>query len=568
MKRITVFILAVLMVLSLGMFVLADDYAISKKPQGKHGGTLITPLLTEPASWNPIVSRSKADRRIFGYIFESLFTPHGVTTEITPVLAKNWEFSNNDLTITIHLREDVQWNDGEPFTAEDVIFTLDVIYDENVQTTSRRSMTFADQPVQYQALDQYTVQLDLPTPAPSIFTSFPVIIPKHKLYDIWKSGKLNETWGVDTPIEDIVGTGPFKIAQYKPGERVIMSANEYYWRKDPQGKSLPYIKLWVREIVDNQETQALKFENGEIHWIDVQPVDYERMLENAEAGNYTLYNGGPQFNTLFATFNMNPRNPNLEREPWKLEWFTNLHFRRAVAFALDKQTMINQVYAGLGSPQWSFISAPNQFYLNEDLPTYPFDLQKAREELKAGGFSWNDQGELIDQNGRVVEFILTTGSGNLVREGCLNIIINDLSKLGMKVHPQAIDFNKVVSQLMSEFNWDLILIGITGGIEPNSLASIWQSNGKMHMWNPGQKSPATEWEVRLDELFDLGATTMNPEKRREYYNEAQEIVASQVPVIYTVTRNALVAVRNTVQNVEFSAYGGLTWNIEEIYLSE
>lgn len=568
MKRFIVCTLAVLMVFSLSIFVLADDYAISKKPQGKHGGTLITPLLTEPASWNPIISRSKADRQVFGHIFESLFTLHGVTTEITPVLAKSWEFSNNDLTLTIHLREDVQWNDGEPFSAEDVIFTLDVIYDQAVQTTIRKSMTFAGQPVQYQALDQYTIQLDLPASAPSIFSNFPVIIPKHKLYDIWKAGKLNETWGINTQIDDVVGTGPYKIADYKPGERVVMGANEHYWKKDPQGKSLPYIKLWVREIIDNQETQTLKFENREIHWVNVQPIDYERMKQSGEAGNYTLYNGGPQFNTLFVTFNMNPRNSNLESEPWKLEWFTNLHFRRAVAYALDKKTMINQVYAGLGSPQWSFISAPNQYYLNNNVLTYPFNLQKAREELQTGGFSWNDQGELIDQNGHVVEFVLTTGSGNLVREGCLNIIINDLSKLGMRVHPQAIDFNKVVSQLMKEFTWDVILIGLTGGIEPDSQSSIWQSNGKMHMWNPGQTSPATEWEARVDELFELGATTMNLEERREYYNEAQEIVANQVPVIYTITQNALVAVRNTVHNVGFSVYGGLTWNIEEIYLSE
>lgn len=568
MKKFTVLGLAIMLVLAMSVMAFAADYAVSTKPQGKHGGTLISTLLSDPDTWNAVISTSTASGDIVdGFIFEPLTTPHGITTEMQPVLAKSWEVTNNDLTVIFHLRDDVKWSDGVQFTADDVVFTLDLIYDENIPTSSRDVLTFQGQHIKYKAVDKFTVQIDLPCPAPSLLNNLPYIMPKHKLYDAWKAGKFNETWGIDTPVKEIVGTGPFILSQYKPGERVVMEKNKLYWRKDPAGKSLPYITRWVREIVGNQESMALKFENGESFWLAVQPADFARMKDNAAKGNYTVYNGGPVFSSLFVTFNMNPRNPNFEKEPWKLEWFSNLHFRKAVAYAIDKQTMIDQVYAGLGTSHWAFMYMPNKFYYNSNVPKYEYNLDKAKEELKAGGFSWNAKGELVDKTGRVVEFVMSTNAGNRVREAGLNLISNELNKLGMKVHATPIDFNKLVDQLMSEFTWETMVMGLSGGgVEPNGSANTWRSDGNLHMWNPRQEKPATEWEARIDELFDLGGSTMDVKKRQEYYFEAQKIAAEQLPMIFTVTQDSLVAVRNTLKNVEYSAFGGVTWNIEELWI--
>jgi peptide/nickel transport system substrate-binding protein len=392
------------------------------------------------------------------------------------------------------------------------------------------------------------------------------IIPRHKLYSIWQNGNFNNSWGINTDPEEIVGTGPYKLVDYRNSERIVMEKNDYYWRQDPNGKSLPYIERWIRVIADSQETESLLFENGQSHFLAVRGIDYKRLKQQEERNNFKLIDAGPTFSTNFLVFNLNPRNPNLEEEPYKYQWFTNLNFRRAVAYSFDKDTMINQALAGQGSKQWSAVSLPNKVFLNENVKKYPYDLEKARDELKKGGFEWNENGELFDENGNRVKFNMVTNAGNNVRESLLNIIASELRELGMEVNTNPIEFNKMVSQLSDEWNFDTILIGLTGGVEPHQGSNVWMSNGHLHMWNPVQEEPATDWEKRIDELFVKGASTVETEKRKEYYDEFQEIIAEQIPLIYTVTPNSIYAVRDSLKNTEITAYGGVLWNIHELYL--
>jgi len=575
MKKLTVLTLIFVFLFSLTIAVTAQDVElkdpwVSERPQGEHGGTLVSTLLGDPKTFNVITAQETSSTDIIeDYVFEGLVSRHGVTTEFIPELARDWEISKDGTLYTFYLRRGVQWSDGVEFTADDVIFTFDVVKDEDVPTSTRDVMMVDGEFPEYRKVDKYTVEIEIPKPfAPFLNNMTTFIIPKHKLYDAWQAGNFNDMWGIDTKPPEIVGTGPFTIGEYRPGERVVMLRNSFHWRRDPQGKPLPYIIRWVRVIAESQETQALMFEKGQTHALGVRGIDFERFKENAEEGNYHMVNGGPTFGTNFLVFNMNPRNPKLEEQPWKYDWFTNLHFRRAVAYSMDKDTMIDQALAGYGSKQWSPVSEPNKVYLNEDVKKYPYNLEKAREELEAGGFSWDDNGNLVDKDGRRVEFNMVTNSGNTQREAILNIIATELRELGMKINSTPIEFNKLVNQLMSEWNYDTIIIGLTGGVEPHSGANVWPSHGHLHMWNPQQEEPATEWEARIDELFEKGASATEIEERVKYYNEFQEIIAERVPVIYTVTPNSLYAIRNDLKNTEPTAYGGITWNIHELYFAD
>jgi peptide/nickel transport system substrate-binding protein len=567
-KIITILLLALFVFnLSTAALELKDPW-ISEKEQGRHGGTLISTLLGDPKTFNTIIAKETSSSTIIdGYIFEGLVTRNGITTEYEAELAQDWEISKDGKTYTFYLREGVQWNDGEEFTADDVIFTFDVIKDENIPTSSRDVLKVDGQFPQYNKIDKYTVEFILPSNfSPFLNNMNAPIIPRHKLYSIWQEGKFNNSWGINTDPEEIVGTGPYKLVNYKNGERIVLEKNDYYWRQDPNGKSLPYIERWIRVIADSQETESLLFENGQSHFLSLRGIDYRRMKQQEENSDFQLIDAGPTFSTNFLVFNMNPRNPNLEDKPYKYEWFTNLYFRKAVAYALDKDTMINQALAGQGSKQWSPVSLPNKVYLNEDVTKYPYSLEKAREELKNGDFKWNKNDELIDKDGNIVEFNMVTNAGNNVRESLLNIISSELRELGIKVNSTPVEFNKMVNQLSSEWNFDIILIGLTGGVEPHQGSNVWMSNGHLHMWNPVQEKPATEWETRLDELFTKGASALDVAKRKEYYDEFQEIITEKLPVIYTVTPNSIYAVRDSLKNTVVTAYGGVLWNIHELYL--
>ncbi|TDX35968.1 peptide/nickel transport system substrate-binding protein [Halanaerobium congolense] len=568
-KIITILILIlILFIFNISAAAELKDPWISEKEQGQHGGTLITTLLGDPKTFNTIIAKETSSSTITdGYIFEGLVTRNGVTTEYEPELAKSWDISEDGRKYTFYLREGVQWSDGKEFKADDVIFTFDVIKDENIPTSSRDVLKVNGEFPVYKKIDKYTVQFTLPESfAPFLNNMTAPIIPKHKLNEAWEKGEFNNSWGINTDPAEIVGTGPFKLVDYKNGERVVMEKNNYYWRQDPNGKTLPYINRWIRVIAESQETESLLFEKGQTHYLSVRGIDYRRIKAESENNNFSVVDAGPTFSTNFLVFNMNPRNPNLEDEPYKYEWFTNLNFRRAIAHAFDKETMINQALAGQGTKQWSPISIANKVYLNEGVKRYPYNLEKAREELEKGGFKWNENGELLDANNNKVEFTMVTNAGNNVRESLVNIIASELRELGIKVNSTPIEFNKMVNQLSSEWNFDSILIGLTGGVEPHQGTNVWMSNGHLHMWNPVQEEPATEWEKRIDELFVKGSQTVDLEKRKEYYNEFQEIVAEKLPVIYTVTPNSLYAVRDSLKNTEVTAYGGVLWNIHELYL--
>ena len=138
----------------------------------------------------------------------------------------------------------------------------------------------------------------------------------------------------------------------------------------------------------------------------------------------------------------------------------------------------------------------------------------------------------------------------------------------MKVNFQALEFNTIVSKLTSTFDFDAVVLGLTGGIEPHFGKNVWDSNGGLHMWYPHQSQPATDWEKRVDKLFSLGVQELDSNKRKQYYDEFQLIISEQLPLIYTVLSSKLMAVKNKFGNLKPSNYGGVLHNIEELYIKE
>lgn len=555
------------MALSIGANV-QEDYAVSSYPVGNIGETLLTSQLSDPRTFNTHIAKETSSTDIINQFLTTFtkYDPH--TAEVVPDLAKGWEFSDDGLEWTFYMREGVKWSDGQPLTAYDVEFTFDVIYDETVPTSSRDVLQVAGEYLDYEVIDEYTIKFYVPQPFAPMLVSMPNIVPKHKLYDVWEAGDYNEAWSINTPPSEIIGSGAFILGGYRPGERITLLRNPNFWHVNERGDRLPYINRWIMHIVQSVEAISLNFEAGETHQASVRPDDYARYRMNERRWNMTVYDNGPAFSTLFLVFNQNPDAPIFEEKPEAYDWFTNLHFRRAVAYAVDKETMIDQLYDGLATPQWSPVSAPNEFFLNPDVRKYHYNLDDARAELEKGGFYWDDQGRLHDENGNRVNFIMTTNSGVEVREGTGNIIQADLQELGMDVTFTPVDFNYLVNQLTSEFNWEAIVIGLTGGLEPNGGRNVWHSSGGLHMWNPVQDEPATEWEARIDQLFDDGATTLDQDERQAIYYEWQEIVAEQVPLIYTVTQHSLMAIRNTVKNADPTIVGGWTHNIESLFIDQ
>lgn len=547
--------------------------AMAAPSSDKHGGQIVFTTTSDPKSFNPITAQETSSTAIIAYLFEGLTRTNGVTLAVEPNLAESWTVSPDGLVWVFHLRKNVVWFDGKPFTADDVIFTFnDLIYNEKIPSSERDIFTVDGKVFDVKKLDDATVQFTLPMKfAPFLRALSTSILPRHKLEGAVKSGRFNFTWGIDTPVSEIIGTGPYMIETYEPGQRVVLKANPHYWKRSEGGDQLPYIKKIVYLIVQSQDIALLKFLEGEIDAVSCRGMDFPLLKPLERAKNFTLYDLGSADGSNFIVFNQNTRsNPKTNTpfvDPVKFSWFSNINFRKAVAHTIDKKKIIEIVMNGLGYPQDSSLNPSNKIFYNPHIDVYEYNLDKARKILAQEGFlDRNADGVLEDAKGNRVEFNLYTNSNSAERLQIAAIIRHDLTQLGMKVNFVSLEFNNLVSKLMANYDWDAMILGLTGGLEPHFGKNVWVSGGQLHFWNPGQQQPATAWEKRIDEIFTQGVQILDDQKRKPFYDEWQLIVSRELPLIYTVFDANLSAVRNKFENLKPSNYSGLFHNLEEIYI--
>ena len=541
--------------------------------QNKFGGQLVLSTTSDPRSFNPILAKETSTTTITGLVFEGLTRTNGLTLEVEPNLAEKWQVSEDGLIWTFYLRKDVPWFDGKKFTADDVVFTFNqLIYNPTIPNSGRDIFTIEGKQFEVKKVNDFTVKFILPVKfAPLLRAMSQGILPKHILEASVQKGKFNFTWGTDTNPEDIIGTGPFKLAKYLPGERIILEKNPLYWRKSKDGERQPYLEKIIFLIVQNQDTALLKFQDGELDYYSLRGSDYPLLKPDEKKGNFTIYEVGPAFGSNFLVFNqntdINPKTNEPFVKPKRLSWFKNLRFRRAVAHAIDKKRIIEILMNGLGFVQDSALSPSAGFFYSPNVKKYEYNINRAKQILRKEGFIDRDKDGIIeDSYGNRVEFNLFTNSGSTERIQIASIIRKDLEDIGMKVNFLPLEFNNLVRKLVSTYDWDAMIIGLTGGIEPHFGKNVWHSNGHLHMWHPRQKSPQTKWERRIDEVFNQAVQELDRNERKILYDEWQEIVSEKLPLIYTVLPAAIFAVRNKFGNLRPSSYGGAFHNLEEIYI--
>ncbi|PZO42875.1 MAG: peptide ABC transporter substrate-binding protein [Shackletoniella antarctica] len=548
---------------------------------------LVLSVLSDPKTFNPVLSQESPN--IFSFTFEGLTTTDGVSGETVPALAESWEIEDEGKILVFTLRDGLRWSDGEPLTVDDVLFTYDVLFNPDIPTNSRDGFRIGTEGLfpEVSKLDERRVQFTLPEPfAPMLENTSLNIIPAHILQssvdsvDAQGNPLFLSTWGTNTPPSQIIVNGPYRLTQYVPGERVIFERNPYYWRQDSQGNSQPYIEQIVWQIVSSTDTAFFQFRSGGLDSVGVQPDFFSLLKREEERGNFTIYNGGPGLGTNFLAFNLNraSRNGKPLVDPIKSAWFNSVAFRQAVSYGIDRATMVNNIFQGLGEPQTSPISVPSPFYAPPEMGirTYDYDLEKAKELLVADGFQYNPAGELLDAAGNRVRFTLITNSGNKIRESIGAQIKNDLEKLGMQVDFQPLAFNALVDRLTDSLEWDAFVLGLTGGLEPNGGANVWLLDGALHAFNqnagPGQAPlngwQAADWERRIADIYVQAAQVIDEDERFELYKETQQLTQDYLPFIYLINNLSLTAVRNRVEGVKYTALGGALWNIHELSIED
>ena len=474
---------------------------------GQAGGTLTLSTIGEPLTLNLAIANDAPSSNILSYLFEGLTETSWLTDQVEPALAESWEHSDDGLTWTFHLREDVTWHDGQGFTAHDVDFTFNrIIYNDDISASSRSTFTFRfpdeesggwqEAQMTVTALDEYTVRFVLPVPfAPFLRSMGTAIYPKHILEPHVDDGTFASTWDSDTDPAEVIGTGPFTIEFWERGQRLRLQRNPSYWLKDDAGNSLPYLDRVMYEIVPDLEAELAKFRAGETDVHGVLGEEFAILEPLQEDENFTIYRRGPTFGTTFLGFNMNPGSHPGTGEPYltpeKLEWFRNTQFRQAVAHSVDKDAIIRDIQDGLGYSQWSPISPAAGDFHNPNVRRYEYDVDTANQILDSIGWMDTD-GDGIREDGasNEIEFSLVTNSDNTVREKVTLRLQEGLRKIGVKADYMPVEFGALVSQLTESYDWEAMVIGFSGGSDPYSGIGFWHSSEDLHLWHPNQPQPA------------------------------------------------------------------------------
>ena len=556
------------------------DYLQSQAPVGRFGGELITSTIGQgPKTFNPFNSKDNISAAMSEIMYDGLLSTHPVTGQPVPKLAKSYEILPDGMTYIIKLRHGIKWSDGVPITADDVVFTWrDIIFAGMGDTSLRDSMVIDNELPTVRKIDDYTVEFKTPKPyAPFIRSLSASIAPKHVFQDAVKKGNVyfDSFLSTTTKPKDMVISGAFKLKEYLPAQRVVYERNPNYYIINTQEQKLPYLDKLVYLIVGDLNNEILKFEAGEIDVIALQGAKVARYKAIEPHSDFTLYNLGPATSTMYLSVNLNDRKDENNKyyvNPIKQKWFQDLNFRKAVDLAIDRKNMVFNIANGIGTPLFTPESL-NSIYLNKNLKPFDRDIVKAEKYLKKSGFYKDKKGRLYDKDGNRVEFDLYTNAGNTEREAIGVMVKQDLEDLGMKVNFKPIEFNSLVNKLVSTFDWDMVIMGLTGSpLEPNGGKNVWMSDGRLHMFNmrtPNEgKKNILPWEKELDDMFTKGALATTFEDRKKYYDRYQEIIYDEKPMIYIYSPVIINAIRNKFKNIYPSSLNGLTHNLEEIYVEE
>lgn len=550
---------------------------VEPRVNGKSGGKLVYRMTAPVKTLNCLVAADEPS------LIASFFLMTGrlvdldhQTQKFVPGLAESWTTADGK-HVDVKLRDGLRFSDGQPLTVDDVIFTLSAMADEKVKSPIfHDAMLVDDKPIDTKKISDTEMQFIFPQPVASV-ENYLVnlgVLPRHILEADFKSGKLTEAWKIDSPAEKIVTSGPFTVSAATPGEKIEFVRNTHYYKKDSAGNQLPYIDALTIEIVADANNTFARLGQGSIDIADrIRANDFAEFAKGQS--DIRVFDAGPGLGVDHIIFNQNSNAPDGSppNNAAKRAWFADKKFRQAIATAIDRDSISNITLQGLATPVYGFVSPANRVWLSPNLQKINYDLQSAEKLLIEAGFKKGgtaDAPVLTDAQNNVVEFTLLVPAENEPRKLMAAVVQQDLAKLGIKLQVVPLENAGVMERLTKTYDYDAILFGLSlSDIEPSSNAAFLLSSGASHQWQPKQKTPATTWEARIDELFDAQAVELDRQRRLAFFHEIQSIMRDELPVIPLVSRHVAAASHKKVGNYSPSGIAPYSlWNIEDIFIKQ
>ena len=550
-----------------------------KYVNGTVGGTWNDTILNDPKTFNQLIGeRDGESAGIISHTLDYLSDYDPTLREWKGQIA-NFEIETdtekNTLTVHYAIREDAFWtyygkSEKIPVTSDDFVFW----YNEIAGDPQFSSSGYGSQWVTLENGEEAHIDcvkiddkhFDFIFPR---IVAEPILATNMELCPsfIYRPAKekggvdgVKNLFSIDVDPKTIPSCGKFYISEYIPARRLVFTRNPYYWDKDENGVSIPYYEQLVCQIVGDQNTDYLLFKQGQTENYSPRPEEVSEVVEN-QKDDYTVFNAEGSMGASMWSFNQNPVNKD---KPF-YEWFTKKEFRQAMSCIFNRDRVANQTYRGLAQAKYDFFPETNPYFNPAITLQYRYDLNRAEELLKKAGFTKKD-GAYYDWNNNPVEYDLTISSNNTVLNDIAQIIVDEASKIGIKINIRQIDFQKLVEMLSGTYDWQSVFIGLGTNSFPSQGSNVWPSDGNLHLWYPLQEKPATDWEARVDYLYNEGCYTNDYDQAKIIWDEYQQILLEECPVIYLMRSRSFFAIRNRwdLSNVYFDNKNGAM--LEHVFL--
>lgn len=511
------------------LFLVACDVQVPKNP-----AWLIWHLGSEPDTLNRLIATDAYEARINGFIYDSLLDRDNKTLGFIPKLAEAWEISPDKLTFTFHLRKDVKWHDGVPFTAEDVLYSYEKIQDPKVDAPHLR--VYYKDIKKVEKLDDYTLRFIYARPyfkALEFCGGIP-IIAKH-IFDEDKDFNTNPAG------RHPLGTGPYKFVRWDTGKKIVLERNEAYWDKN----KFPDIRGIVFKIISDDSVALQELKKGELDLTSLRPIQWMKQTDSEK------------FNREFIKHQY--FTPSYRFVGWNLRrsYFADKKVRQALTRLINRQAIVEKLEFDLGK----VISGPFFFQSYEYDPKIlplPFDPEGAKKLLGEAGWMDHDGDGILDKNGTAFRFTFLIPSGARFYERLATIMKEDFSKVGIEMDIRTMEWAAFIGRINGR-DFDATALGWSFGFDEDPY-QVWHSS------QAKQGSNFVGFENKAaDQMMEQARLTFNKEERTKLYHRFHEIVADEQPYTFLYTGPALLVRSERFKNVKVYPAGVdvLEWKITE-----
>ena len=485
-----------------------------------YGDALVVGSIGDARTLVPILASDSASADIVGAVFNGL-VKYDPNLNLVGDLAESWEVKGGCRVIVFHLRKNVRWHDGEPFTAADVEFTYRKLIDPNVRTPYSGDFERIES---FEIPDDYTIKITYKEPfAPGLSSWGMPIMPKHLL----ENEDLNHT---DFSLHP-VGSGPYKFKTWKRQEKIELEANCDYF------EHRPYIDRYIYRVIPDQATLFLELQAQGVDLTGLSPLQYVRQTNTTFfKKNYRKFRL-TSFAYTYLGYNLN------------LPLFKDKRVRKALNYAVDKNEIIETVFLGLARICLGpFL--PESWAFNPEVKPAPYDPQKAKELLKEAGWSDSDHDGWLDKDGEIFEFTIITNQGNEERIKTAQIIQRRLADIGIKVKIKVLEWSVFLTEFIDKRNFEAVLLGWGLGLDPDNF-DIWHSCKT----RPGEFNFIGYKNEEVDRLLEKARRTCDKEKRKACYQRVHEIIYDEQPYMFLYIPDSLSIVHSRFQGIKPAPIG-------------